>query len=87
MLRAMSCPMGGTTTAPASIAAPSPFTMALSLALLLGTQAMATDLYLPALPMLAHDLSAAMPAVQLTMSAFVLAFGLAQLLWGPAADR
>jgi DHA1 family bicyclomycin/chloramphenicol resistance-like MFS transporter len=79
--------MGGTTTAPASIAAPSPFTMALSLALLLGTQAMATDLYLPALPMLAHDLSAAMPAVQLTMSAFVLAFGLAQLLWGPAADR
>ncbi len=79
--------MGGTTTAPASIAAPSPFTMALSLALLLGTQAMATDLYLPALPMLAQDLSAAMPAVQLTMSAFVLAFGLAQLLWGPAADR
>jgi len=61
--------------------------MALSLALLLGTQAMATDLYLPALPMLARDLSAGMPAVQMTMAAFVLAFGLAQLLWGPVADR
>ena len=37
--------------------------------------------------MLARDLSAPMAAVQLTMSAFVLAFGLAQLLWGPVADR
>ncbi|HET9208562.1 MAG TPA: Bcr/CflA family efflux MFS transporter [Burkholderiaceae bacterium] len=61
--------------------------MALSLALLLGTQAMATDLYLPALPMMARDLSADMPAVQATMAAFVLAFGLAQLVWGPVADR
>jgi DHA1 family bicyclomycin/chloramphenicol resistance-like MFS transporter len=61
--------------------------MALSLALLLGTQALATDVYLPALPMLARDLSAAMPAVQLTLSAFILAFGAAQLLWGPVADR
>ncbi|MCG3189791.1 MAG: Inner membrane transport protein YdhC [Burkholderiaceae bacterium] len=61
--------------------------MAVALALLLGTQVLATDLYLPALPMLARDLSAAMPAVQATMSAFVLAFGLAQLLWGPVADR
>ena len=31
--------------------------MALSLALLLGMQAIATDLYLPALPMLARDLA------------------------------
>ncbi|HEX6016530.1 MAG TPA: MFS transporter, partial [Burkholderiaceae bacterium] len=61
--------------------------MAVALALLLGTQVIATDLYLPALPMLARDLSAAMPAVQATMSAFVLTFGLAQLLWGPVADR
>jgi DHA1 family bicyclomycin/chloramphenicol resistance-like MFS transporter len=61
--------------------------MALTLALLLGTQVLATDVYLPALPMLARDLSAAMPAVQLTMSSFLLAFGVAQLLWGPAADR
>jgi DHA1 family bicyclomycin/chloramphenicol resistance-like MFS transporter len=61
--------------------------MALSLALLLGTQVLATDIYLPALPMLQRDLSASMSAVQLTMSAFLLAFGVAQLVWGPVADR
>ena len=81
-------PDTGTTAAAAPThAAPSQLTMAVSLALLLGLQAMATDLYLPALPMLARDLGAEMPAVQLTMGAFVLAFGLAQLMWGPVADR
>ncbi len=83
----MPLPTGAASTALPASTTPSPFAVALSLALLLGTQAMATDLYLPALPMLARDLSATMPAVQLTMSAFVLAFGLAQLLWGPVADR
>ena len=85
-LCAMPSPPGVASAAPFH-AEPSPFAMALSLALLLGTQAMATDLYLPALPMLARDLSADMPAVQMTMAVFVLAFGLAQLLWGPVADR
>jgi DHA1 family bicyclomycin/chloramphenicol resistance-like MFS transporter len=89
MLRAMQSPPGvPAIEAPSpSLATTSPITVALSLALLLGTQALATDLYLPALPMLALDLSAPMAAVQLTMSAFVLVFGLAQLLWGPVADR
>src|SRR5262245_57334917 len=88
-LRAMPAPMGAAAGTPSSTPTPtaSPFGMALSLALLLGIQAVATDLYLPALPMLARDLAAAMPAVQLTMSAFVLAFGVAQLLWGPVADH
>jgi DHA1 family bicyclomycin/chloramphenicol resistance-like MFS transporter len=57
------------------------------LALLLGLQPVTTDVYLPALPALARDLAAPMPAVQLTMSALILAFGLAQLVWGPVADR
>ncbi len=83
----MPSPTGAAAIPPRLHDTPSPFAIALSLALLLGTQAMATDLYLPALPMLARDLSAAMPAVQLTMAAFVLTFGLAQLLWGPVADR
>jgi DHA1 family bicyclomycin/chloramphenicol resistance-like MFS transporter len=60
---------------------------ALSLALLLGLQPVVTDLYLPALPQLARDLDAPMAATQLTMSALILAFGLAQLVWGPVADR
>ncbi len=60
---------------------------ALALALLLGLQPVTTDLYLPALPRLALDLHAPMAAVQLTMSALLLSFGLAQLLMGPLADR
>jgi DHA1 family bicyclomycin/chloramphenicol resistance-like MFS transporter len=60
---------------------------ALVLALLLGLQPVTTDLMLPALPALATGLAAPMPAVQLTMSALILAFGLAQLVWGPVADR
>ena len=60
---------------------------ALALALLLGLQPLTTDLYLPALPMLARDLAAPMSAVQLTMSALILAFGVAQLVWGPVSDH
>jgi DHA1 family bicyclomycin/chloramphenicol resistance-like MFS transporter len=60
---------------------------ALALALLLGLQPLTTDLYLPALPMLTRDLGAGVAAAQLTMSALILAFGLAQLAWGPVADR
>jgi len=59
----------------------------LVLALLMGLQPITTDLMLPALPALAADLNAGMAPVQLTMSALILAFGLAQLVWGPVADR
>ena len=78
--------------APGAAAAPaaprlSPAFAALVLALLLGLQPITTDLMLPALPALAADLHAPMAPVQLTMSALILAFGLAQLVWGPVADR
>ncbi len=59
----------------------------LLLALLMGLQPITTDLMLPALPALAADLGAGMASAQLTMSALILAFGLAQLVWGPVADR
>lgn len=88
MLDAMNLPTGA---ASVGAAAPRPVLSALAaavaLALLLGLQAMSTDIYLPALPMLAIDLQAPMPAVQLTMSALILGFGVAQLVWGPVADR
>jgi MFS transporter, DHA1 family, multidrug resistance protein len=61
--------------------------VAFALALLLGLQPLSTDVYLPALPMLTRELAAPMSAVQLTMSALILAFGIAQMLWGPLADR
>lgn len=60
---------------------------ALALALLLGLQPLTTDLYLPALPMLTQALGASLAATQLTMSGLILSFGLAQLAWGPIADR
>ena len=65
----------------------SPAFAAAVLALLMGLQPVTTDLMLPALPALAADLQAPMATLQLTMSALILSFGLAQLVWGPLADR
>ena len=64
-----------------------PVVLVVMLTLLLGIQPVSTDLYLPALPTLRADLGASMSAAQLTLSALIIAFGLAQLVWGPLADR
>jgi DHA1 family bicyclomycin/chloramphenicol resistance-like MFS transporter len=48
---------------------------------------LSTDLYQPALPSLAVAFGVAASEVQLTLTAFVLAFGLWQLAAGPLADR
>ena len=56
------------------------------LALLLGIQPVTTDLYLPALPMLTLDLHASVAQGQLTLTALLLCFGLAQLILGPLSD-
>lgn len=76
-------------SAAAARAAPriTPVRAAFVLALLLGLQPITTDVYLPALPLLTRELAAPMSAAQLTMSALILAFGVAQLFWGPVADR
>ena len=58
-----------------------------ALALLLGLQPATTDIYLPALPMLTRELGGPLVQAQLTLSALILAFGVAQLFWGPVADR
>ncbi|HEV8314580.1 MAG TPA: Bcr/CflA family efflux MFS transporter [Burkholderiaceae bacterium] len=60
---------------------------ALFIALLLGLQPLTTDLYLPALPTLTRELAAPMHLAQMTMAALMLSFGVAQLVWGPLADR
>lgn len=59
----------------------------LLLALLLGLQAITTDLYLPALPALTASFNASMAQAQLTLTALLLAFGVSQLFWGPLSDR
>jgi len=74
-------------SSPANTVAMSQGRVALMLTLLLGIQPVTTDLYLPALPSLAGALNAPMSAVQLTLSALIICFGVAQLVWGPLSDR
>ncbi|CAN7355649.1 multidrug effflux MFS transporter [Variovorax sp. LjRoot84] len=70
-----------------SATAMSPALVVLTLALLLGIQPVTTDLYLPALPALTSGFGARMSQAQLTLSALLLAFGCAQLVFGPLSDR
>jgi DHA1 family bicyclomycin/chloramphenicol resistance-like MFS transporter len=65
----------------------SPAVVVLLLTLLLGIQPIATDLYLPALPTLQQGLGAGVAGAQATLSGLILAFGVAQLVAGPLADR
>ncbi len=58
-----------------------------ALMLLLGTQPISTDLYLPSLPSLPGAFGVPVASAQLTLSVLVIAFGLAQLVMGPMADR
>src|ERR1700688_611673 len=45
------------------------------------------DIYLPALPMLRQALSANEAQTLFTLSAFIIGFGVGQLLLGPLSDR
>ena len=47
----------------------------------------AIDMYLPAMPAIAKDLGTTVQAMQGTIVAYFIAFGLAQLIYGPWADR
>jgi len=47
---------------------------------------LSTDMYLPALPSVAHDLSASAAAVTLTLTASLIGLGAGQLLAGPVSD-
>lgn len=58
----------------------------LGLALLTATPALSTDMYLPALPMIATDLDTTTPLVQLTLSAFMAGMAVGQLIIGPISD-
>lgn len=62
-------------------------TVVLALMLLLGTQPISTDLYLPSLPSLPGIFGVPIATVQLTLSVMIMSFGAAQLVLGPLADR
>ncbi|MBT1596074.1 multidrug effflux MFS transporter [Curtobacterium flaccumfaciens pv. flaccumfaciens] len=56
------------------------------LALIVGVSPFATDMYIPALPAIARDLGTTPGAVQLSLTAFLVAFAVGQLLVGPVSD-
>lgn len=56
-------------------------------ALMMGVTAFAVDSILPAFPMLRHDFAVADPnSLQLVVFVYMLGFGAAQLVYGPASD-
>jgi len=77
-----------TTTAVSPTALPTlkPLLLGL-LALLSSFTPLSIDMYLPALPVIATDLGGTAGDIQLTLSAFLLAFGFGQIFYGPAGDR
>ncbi len=60
--------------------------MALVLGLLSTIGPFAIDMYLPALPRIALDLEVPEATVQFTLTSYFIAFGIAQLFYGPASD-
>jgi DHA1 family bicyclomycin/chloramphenicol resistance-like MFS transporter len=60
--------------------------MALILGLLSAVGPFSIDMYLPAMPQIGESLGASVAEVQLTITMYFLAFGVAQLIYGPLAD-
>lgn len=60
---------------------------AITLGLLAVVGPFAIDLYLPAMPEIVRDLDTDDAAVHMTFTVYFLAFGVAQLFYGPLADR
>ncbi|WP_309667995.1 multidrug effflux MFS transporter [Tabrizicola sp.] len=60
---------------------------ALVLGLLSSLGPFAIDMYLPAMPIIGADLGTSVQAMQNTITAYFIAFGLAQMVYGPWADR
>ncbi|MEJ6402364.1 multidrug effflux MFS transporter [Yoonia sp. 2307UL14-13] len=60
---------------------------ALVLGLLSAVGPFAIDMYLPAMPAISAGLGADVAAVQLTLISYFVAFGIAQLIYGPWADQ
>ncbi len=64
-----------------------PGVMLVALALAGAIGPFATDTYLPALPLITSEFSVTASTAQLTLTAFLIALGLGQLIIGPLSDR
>ena len=62
------------------------FRTALLLGLLSAVGPFAIDMYLPALPQVAADLGTTEAGAALTLTAYFVVFGVAQMIYGPLAD-
>lgn len=78
---------GGDTPANAEPSQGGLFRFALILGLLSCVGPFTIDMYLPAMPSIARSLSASVAGVQATITAYFIAFGVAQLVYGPWADQ
>ena len=56
----------------------------LILSALMAVTSLSTDIYLPAMPVMAKDLQG---DAELTITGFLIGFCIAQLIWGPISDR
>ncbi len=83
----MSAEPAGTRGAVSNRAMPSTAMVITLLALMMGFQPLATDLYLSSLPHLGRHFSASPAQVQWTLSVFIAGFAGAQLAAGPLSDR
>jgi DHA1 family bicyclomycin/chloramphenicol resistance-like MFS transporter len=63
------------------------FALTALLAALSAIAPLTTDMYLPSLPDIARQLGASTPQVQLTISAYLIAFAVGQIFYGPVSDR
>jgi DHA1 family bicyclomycin/chloramphenicol resistance-like MFS transporter len=58
-----------------------------SLSLMMASGALSVDMYTPALPAVGRSLGASEAQVLLTLSSFLVGFGVGHLFWGPLGDR
>ncbi|HKA77607.1 MAG TPA: multidrug effflux MFS transporter [Pseudolabrys sp.] len=66
---------------------PGTFALTALLAALTAIGPLTTDMYLPSLPDIAHQLDASTPQVQFTISAYLIGFAVGQIFYGPVSDR
>ncbi len=67
--------------------APGGIALLIILAAFSASAPLSVDMYLPSLPELARDLATDSGRVQQTLSAFLLGFAFAPIVWGPLSDR